>query len=85
MEIATGHYWVAVRIPDDCYAVAANQIAIEDIDFGDDKNFAWADGIRLFVENNHLNPDDERWNFRHIFGTNTKQDHHYNTPRVWFI
>lgn len=84
MEIATGHYWVAVRIPDDCYAVAANQIAIEDIDFGDSRNFAWADGIRLFVEKNHLNPDDERWNFRHIFGTNTKQDHHYNTPRVWF-
>ena len=25
MEIATGHHWVAVRIPDDCYAVAANQ------------------------------------------------------------
>lgn len=84
MEIATGHYWVAVRIPDDCYAVAANQIAIEDIDFGDSQNFAWADGIRPFVEKNHLNPDDERWNFRHIFGTNTKQDHHYNTPRVWF-
>jgi dipeptidase len=29
MEIATGHHWVAQRIPDDAYAVAANQVAIQ--------------------------------------------------------
>ncbi|GKT03009.1 C69 family dipeptidase [Furfurilactobacillus sp. WILCCON 0119] len=84
MEIVTGHMWVAVRIPDDSYAVAANQIAIEDIDFTDPKNYQWADGIQQFVADNHLNPDENRWDFRHIFGTNTKKDHHYNTPRVWF-
>ncbi len=38
-EIVTGHHWVAVRIPDDCYAVAANQIAIEDVDFNDPENY----------------------------------------------
>lgn len=84
MEIATGHHWVAVRIPDDCYAVAANQIAIEQIDFNDPDNYMWSDGIREFVNDHQLNPDDDQWNFRHIFGTNTKLDHHYNTPRVWF-
>ena len=84
MEIVTGHQWVAVRIPDDCYAVAANQIAIEDIDFNDPDNYMWADGIQEFVEKHGLNPDEDRWNFRHIFGTNTEKDHHYNTPRVWF-
>lgn len=84
MEIATGHHWVAVRIPDDCYAVAANQIAIEKIDFNDPDNFMWSDGIQEFVAAHHLNPDDDQWNFRHIFGTNTQKDHHYNTPRVWF-
>lgn len=84
MEIVTGHQWVAVRIPDDCYAVAANQIAIEEIDFNDPDNYMWADGIQEFVANNQLNPDADRWNFRHIFGTNTEKDHHYNTPRVWF-
>ncbi|MCH3921558.1 C69 family dipeptidase [Limosilactobacillus sp.] len=84
MEIATGHHWVAVRIPDDCYAVAANQIAIEQIDFNDPDNYMWSDGIREFVDEHNLNPDDDQWNFRHIFGTNTKKDHHYNTPRVWF-
>lgn len=84
MEIATGHHWVAVRIPDDCYAVAANQIAIEQIDFNDPDNFMWSEGIQRFVTNNQLNPDYDQWNFRHIFGTNTVKDHHYNTPRVWF-
>ena len=84
MEIVTGHQWVAVRIPDDCYAVAANQIAIEDIDFNDPDNYMWADGIQEFVEKHGLNPDEDRWNFRHIFGTDTEKDHHYNTPRVWY-
>lgn len=84
MEISTGHQWVAVRIPDDCYAVAANQIAIEQIDFDDPDNYMWSPSIQEFVNLHGLNPDQDQWNFRHIFGTNTKKDHHYNTPRVWF-
>ena len=84
MELATGHQWVAQRIPDDCYAVAPNQISIENVNFDDPDNFMWSDGIRKFVSENDLNPDENAWNFRHIFGTNTKKDHHYNTPRVWF-
>jgi Dipeptidase len=46
MEIATGHHWVAIRIPDDSYAVAANQIGIEEIDFSDPENYMWSDGIQ---------------------------------------
>lgn len=84
MEIVTGHHWVAQRIPDDAYAVAANQVAIQQIDFNDPDNFMWSEGIQEFVETNHLNPDKTGWNFRHIFGTSTEKDRHYNTPRVWF-
>jgi len=84
MEIATGHHWVAIRIPDDCYAVAANQIGIETIDFKDSDNYMWSKGIQEFVAEHNLNPDLDSWNFRHIFGTSTKQDRHYNTPRVWY-
>jgi len=84
VELATGHHWVAIRIPDDSYAVAANQIGIEEIDFNDPDNFMWSKGIQEFVADNNLNPDFEGFNFRHIFGTNTKQDRHYNTPRVWY-
>ncbi len=84
MEVVTGHQWVAVRIPDDCYAVTPNQVAIEDIDFDDPDNYMWADGIQEFVEEHQLNPDHDRWDFRHIFGTSTQKDRHYNTPRTWF-
>lgn len=33
---------------------------------------------------NHLNPDQSGWDFRHIFGTATEFDQHYNTPRQWY-
>jgi dipeptidase len=45
----------------------------------------WSEGIQEFVEEHHLNPDHEGWNFRHIFGTYTEQDRHYNTSRQWYI
>ena len=40
MKIVTGHHWVAQRIPDDAYAIAANQVAIQQVDFDDTDNFA---------------------------------------------
>jgi dipeptidase len=84
MEIVTGHHWVAQRIPDDAYAVAANQVAIQQVDFADTDNFIWSEGLQDFVETHHLNPDKEGFNFRHIFGTMNEKDRHYNTPRVWY-
>lgn len=84
MEIPCGHHWVAQKIPEDHCAVIANQVSQQEIDFSDTENFMWSEGIQEFVEENFLNPDMEGWNFRHIFGTNTAFDHHYNTPRVWF-
>ncbi len=82
MELATGHHWVAQRIPDDCYAVVANQLSIQEVDFQSD-DFMASEGIREFVDEHALNPRPDRFNFREIFGTATDQDLHYNTPRVW--
>lgn len=84
MEIVTGHHWVAQRIPDNAYAIAANRVSIQQVDFNDIDNFMWSDGIEDFVTENHLNTDQSGWNFRHIFGTNNEKDRHYNNPRVWF-
>jgi len=84
MEIVSGHHWVAQRIPDDMYAVVANQLAIQDIDFDRPGDFLTSAGIRHFVQANHLNPDGNRFNSRHIFGTQSTFDAHYNTPRVWY-
>ncbi|QBP17876.1 C69 family dipeptidase [Acetilactobacillus jinshanensis] len=84
MEIVTGHQWVAERIPDDAYAVCANEVAIQQVNFNDPDHFMWSPNIREFVKKNHLNPDKTGFNFRHIFGTFNRQDRYYNTPRVWY-
>ena len=84
MEIPCGHHWIAQRVPDDCCAVIANQSIIEEVDFNDPENFMYSEGLREFVDTYHLNPDYEGFNFRHIFGTSSKEDREYNTPRVWY-
>lgn len=84
MEIVTGHHWVAQRIPDDAYATTGNRVAIQQVDFDDPDNFMWSDGIQDYVNDHHLNPDKDGWSFRHIFGTATEFDQHYNTPRQWY-
>ena len=84
MEIVTGHHWVAQRIPDDAYAIAANRVSIDQVDFSDSDNFMWSEGIQEFVADHNLNVDHQGWNFRHIFGTYSEQDRFYNTNRVWY-
>lgn len=82
-EVASGHQWVAQRIPDDAYAVVANQISIQTVDFSDPDNFIWAPHLQDFVTKNNLWPAARPFNFRRIFGTNDDSDLTYNTPRVW--
>lgn len=84
MESGSGHHWVAQRIPDDSYAVVANQLAIQNIDFSDQDNFMFSKGIQAFVEENKLNSNPSSFNFRKIFGTQSQSDEHYSTPRVWW-
>ena len=84
MEIPTGHHYVAIKIPDDMYAVAPNCVCIEEINFEDKENYIYSTGIREFVEKYNLNIDKDVFNFRHIFGTYSKLDRVYNTARAWF-
>lgn len=84
METGAGHQWVAERIPDNAYVVIANQSAIENVNFNDPKHFLFAPTLKSFVKKNHLNPDPQHFNFRHIFGTRSEGDTYYNTPRVWY-
>ncbi|MFD0897881.1 C69 family dipeptidase [Loigolactobacillus binensis] len=84
METATGHHWVAQRIPADAYAVVANQLSIQVIDFTDPHNFLSSTGIRDFTVTHHLWQPATDFNFREIFGTHTASDFVYNTPRVWY-
>ncbi|XIF19914.1 MAG: C69 family dipeptidase [Acetilactobacillus jinshanensis] len=83
LETAGGHHWVAVRIPDECYAIAPNQINIQKIDFNDPDHFMYSSNLKRFVDKHHLNNRPGTFNFRNIAGTHTKQDSHYNTPQAW--
>lgn len=83
-ENGSGHYWVAQRIPDDSYAVVANQLAIQEVDFNDLDHFMFKGDIQEFVNDYNLNPDADRFNFRKIFGTHDMSDAIYSTPRVWW-
>ncbi|WP_129044774.1 C69 family dipeptidase [Companilactobacillus metriopterae] len=83
-ESGSGHYWVAQRIPDDSYAVVANQLAIQEIDFDDSDNFMYHSEIQKFVSENNFNPYPETFNFRKVFGTQEFSDEIYSTPRVWW-
>ncbi|ARN89603.1 dipeptidase [Levilactobacillus brevis] len=83
LETIGGHHWAAKRIPDDAYVVAPNRMNIDDFDFAADDTMASADLADL-IETYHLNPDFDRINLRHIFGSATDKDTVYNNPRAWF-
>ncbi|MBA1434620.1 C69 family dipeptidase, partial [Bombilactobacillus bombi] len=38
-----------------------------------------------FIADNNLNPDHNEVNLRHIFGSATIKDTHYNNPRAWYV
>ncbi|WP_252893327.1 C69 family dipeptidase [Mobiluncus curtisii] len=44
-ETVGGHHWLARRLPEECYAVIANQFSLDDFDFED----ALGEGARLPV------------------------------------
>lgn len=59
LETIGGHHWIARRLPDDAYAVIANQFSISFFDlrdaFGKGMNFLCSKDLREFIDENHLN------------------------------
>ncbi|WP_067140471.1 C69 family dipeptidase [Oceanivirga salmonicida] len=92
LETIGGHHWMAKRVPDNEYVVMPNQLGIDSFDlkdaFGKQKEHMCSSDLKEFITKYHLdlrNNDDEIFNPRHAFGTNTDADHVYNTPRAWVI
>ncbi|WP_125768936.1 C69 family dipeptidase [Lapidilactobacillus wuchangensis] len=83
-ESIGGHHWAAIRIPDDAYVVAPNRLNIDQFDFDSDDTLFAADLPEL-IEKNHLNPDRDQVNLRHIFGSATIKDTRYNNARAWYV
>lgn len=61
LETIGGHHWIARRVPDDAYAVIANQFSIDFFDFRDafDKgeDYLCSRDLREFIDANQLNLD----------------------------
>lgn len=81
METLSGHHWVAARIPDDSYAVVANTITIQEIDWDDSENYLYSKGLQEFITDNDLADNLEEASMREIFA-DTADDSQYNIPRI---
>ncbi|MFD1464386.1 C69 family dipeptidase, partial [Paenibacillus farraposensis] len=82
-ESIAGHHWAAIRIPDDAYVIAPNRFNIDDFDFDSDDTL-FASDLPKLIDQYHLNPDRDRVDLRHIFGSATIKDTRYNNPRAWY-
>ncbi len=85
IETIGGHHWAARRIPDDAYVAAPNRLNIDFFDFNDEENFMCSSDLLDIINEYHLNPDYQGYNLRHIFGSSTIKDAHYNNPQAWYI
>ena len=56
---------------------------IDDFDF-DSADTLCSDDLKALIDDNHLNPDFEGYNLRHIFGSSSIKDTVYNNPRAWY-
>lgn len=87
MEAGGGHSWAAVRIPNNCYLVAANSYRIGHINLQDTTNFICSPNlIALCQEYDLWDESHLGFNFRKFFGNGVKEktgNNYYNTRRLW--
>jgi dipeptidase len=83
LETASGHHWVAQRLPADSYLVSANQGRFQDVDFNDPMNVMTSAGfVDFLVEHKLYDPAGEAFNFFTCCISDGEHDHTYNYPRV---
>lgn len=84
MEIGSGHTWAAIRVPNNKYAVIANQTMIGNLNLSDNDNYLASKNLVKFAKKHNLNGvSGKTINYAEAFGTNGKMDASYNRPRVW--
>ena len=82
-ETASGHHWLAQRIPDNAYFVSANQGRFQSVDISDTMNVMSSPGLIEFAATNGLyEPKSGPFNFFQAYISDTEHDKTYNYPRV---
>lgn len=91
-EIGSGHHWIAVKVPDDCYIGIANCMVVHDVNLNDIENVKYSKDLFTFVHTHHLleAADEKNFNFAKAFGTpgsmvNNVYEPYYNVDRLWLI
>lgn len=87
MENCGGHRWVAAKVPDDSFAVVANDNVIDYVDLSDTKNFKGSSDLIKFAEDNGFavyglagTPEEGRVNIAASYG---KQNGTGSSYRRW--
>ncbi|MBV7599106.1 C69 family dipeptidase [Aeromonas sp. sia0103] len=81
MEIGSGHHWIAVRVPDDSYAMVANGLRIHGVNL-DSPDVLHSPRLLEFVREHKLldKADPSDFNFAKAFGVIADP---YNVDREW--
>ncbi|WP_421189545.1 C69 family dipeptidase [Aeromonas enteropelogenes] len=81
MEIGSGHHWIAVRVPDDSYAMVANGLRIHGVNL-DSPDVLHSPKLLEFVQQHKLldKADPASFNFAKAFGVVADP---YNVDREW--
>jgi dipeptidase len=81
VEIGSGHHWIAVKVPDDSYAMIANGLRVHGVNLNAN-DVLHSTGLLDFVKSNKLldKPDAKSFNFAKAFGVIGDV---YNVDREW--
>jgi len=81
VEIGSGHHWIAVKVPDDSYAMIANGLRVHGVDLNS-KDVLHSKNLLAFVKEHQLldRPNAKSFNFAKAFGVIGDV---YNIDREW--
>lgn len=83
LETASGHRWLATRIPEDKYFVSGNQSRFRDYDPKDKDNYLASEDLIDFAREHHLFEGD--FDFHEAYARDVELDTTYSYPRVWYL
>jgi len=82
-ETASGHHWLARKLPNHAYFVSANQGRFQEVNLKATRTTLASPGLRRFaIQHDLWEPRAEAFNFLRSFVSDTPHDATYNYPRV---
>ncbi|EBS4177554.1 dipeptidase, partial [Salmonella enterica subsp. enterica serovar Bovismorbificans] len=86
LETATGHQWMAQRLPANQYFATGNQGRLQNYDPNDPNVMGSKSLVSFATEKGLYHPQkDGKFNFSKVYTRDDERDRTYNDPRVWTI